>query len=259
MRGRSLMIAGLLTAAFAGQAAAQVTVVGSPHDLSAPAGGLDNDEVCVYCHTPHGGNNATGPLWNKLAQGLAYDTYDATTTIDGTILGTLDKVSLACLTCHDGTQAPDVVINAPNSGFDGVGGGDGLTETKLSDKLALTGAPNIGGAGGTDLTNDHPIAIQYGGYNPGTGVIDPDINSANLQSAPGTLGTIWWVETGTTPLVRNKEDLILYTRDNGGDQPFVECGTCHDPHAGDTTLTTEVDFLRISNTGSDLCLACHIK
>lgn len=34
----------------------------------------------------------------------------------------------------------------------------------------------------------------------------------------------------------------------------VECGSCHEPHA---TGTVPVDFLRMSNTNSDLCAACH--
>ncbi len=34
----------------------------------------------------------------------------------------------------------------------------------------------------------------------------------------------------------------------------VECSTCHDPHTSD-----QPDFLRMSNSGSALCLACHVK
>ena len=70
MRGRTLLIAGLLTAAFAGQAAAQIT--GTQHNLSAQAG-IDNDEICVYCHTPHGADTTVeAPLWNKPATGTTY-------------------------------------------------------------------------------------------------------------------------------------------------------------------------------------------
>jgi predicted CXXCH cytochrome family protein len=36
----------------------------------------------------------------------------------------------------------------------------------------------------------------------------------------------------------------------------IECGSCHDPH---NDATSPVDFLRISNTNSDLCLDCHDK
>jgi predicted CXXCH cytochrome family protein len=34
----------------------------------------------------------------------------------------------------------------------------------------------------------------------------------------------------------------------------VECSTCHDPHS-----STYGNFLRISNSGSALCLTCHIE
>jgi predicted CXXCH cytochrome family protein len=52
--------------------------------------------------------------------------------------------------------------------------------------------------------------------------------------------------------------LMLYTRDNTGNggaaaEPFVECATCHDPHSSNSL------FLRISNSGSGVCLACHNK
>lgn len=35
---------------------------------------------------------------------------------------------------------------------------------------------------------------------------------------------------------------------------LIECGTCHDPH-----VTTNGRFLRLSNSASALCTACHIK
>ena len=43
---------------------------------------------------------------------------------------------------------------------------------------------------------------------------------------------------------------------NGVDEPFVECATCHDPHRGSGTNPA---FMRLSNTDSDVCLACHVK
>ena len=57
---------------------------------------------------------------------------------------------------------------------------------------------------------------------------------------------------------RQKTDMQLYTRsvaaiDGGASQPFVECASCHDPH------TTNSTFLRVSNAGSAVCLACHTK
>lgn len=46
-------------------------VVGSQHDLTTGGQGqgqtANTDEVCVFCHTPHGSDvNAPVPLWNKV-------------------------------------------------------------------------------------------------------------------------------------------------------------------------------------------------
>ena len=111
MRTFTKSLSGLLTAsalavglsviaqpAFAG-------VVGSVHDMAA-AGGASN-QICVYCHTPHGSNTVVqAPLWNKGITGAAgvptkYDVYTSATLDGDTSQGNL-TVSLACLSCHDG-------------------------------------------------------------------------------------------------------------------------------------------------------------
>ena len=236
------------------------TISGSPHDLSSLT--TATDEVCVFCHTPHAAAVApadvVSPLWNKVLVTTGFTTYDST-TIDGTILP-VGSVSVACLSCHDGTQAMDVVINAPGSRGVTPGGAE-------IDALAIGLIGGIGGTAadlGKDLTNDHPIGIQYGGFNPGTGQIDPDfVGGASLQTALINSTNVWWIDTAGGLAGRDKNDVILYTRDNGGSpQPFVECGSCHDPHQGNGTTTatgTAVNFMRIANANSDLCLACHVK
>ena len=230
----------------AGGAMAQ-GIDGSPHDLA--TGVNDNNEICVYCHTPHGARtDIEAPLWNKPATGTTYQTYDST-TIDGQILA-VGSVSVACLTCHDGTQAMDAVINAPGSGAGSGNIGSGV------GAMPPTSIANLG----ADLRNDHPIGIQYGGFDPGTGVIDPDFKdtTSGLQSAVILSRTRWWVDTELAANnQRDKTDMILYTRDNAGtDQPFVECASCHDPHRGSGT---DPSFMRISNDNSAVCLACHVK
>lgn len=236
------------------------------HNLTTLGGGSgtpgDNGEVCVYCHTPHGARSQSeveAPLWNK-PNGTApagFTTYDST-TIDGDILA-VGSVSLACLTCHDGTQAMDTVINAPGSG-------NFVATTGLRmNSIADPGTMPIGIVAnlGTDLTNDHPIGVQYGGF--GATPVDPDFKDSadtpGLQVATINGAQRWWVDTpGGVDTTREKTDMILYTRDNsanaGGlaEEPFVECASCHDPHG-----TGNATFLRISNVGSGVCLACHVK
>lgn len=244
-------------------------VVGSSHDLT--AGGTAQattgvtDQVCVFCHTPHGSDTtAPVPLWNKVlgAPGsytqysqLALPTFDAAEAPVG-------SVSLACLSCHDGTQAMDVVINQPGTnGFNPAG-----TEIDPVAIGVMTGTPVP--TLGTDLQNDHPISMQYAAGGPTaadadgtfTGVLgDPDFNPPEKATVNGN--PIWWVDnTIGTAGQRDKTDMILYARaDLGAVQPFVECGSCHDPHNDATGGATSVQFLRIDNTASQICTTCHIK
>lgn len=230
-------------------------------------------EICVFCHTPHGAADTKVPLWNRTLQTTTYTTYNSlgTSSLDG---GTapVGSVSLACLSCHDGGQAMNVMINTPGSGT------AALTGTWTGDNQsagAITGAvTNLG----TNLQNDHPIGIQYAGGPktvsgiPAAGTVyantlfkDPDFASA--QSATLNGQTVWWVDTGTAGAGnREKTDMALYTRVNQavtypdgspgtlvGSEPFVECASCHDPHSTNPT------FLRIQNTNSNVCLACHTK
>ena len=123
----SLLFAGLL----AGQAAVAQTIVGSKHDLS--SGGANalirstsTAEVCVFCHTPHGGNSSA-PLWNRNAPAAGIYTFYTNATSasmdspDATD-GSIGLQSSMCLSCHDGTTALNSLINNPGSGT-GVGSG----------------------------------------------------------------------------------------------------------------------------------------
>ena len=233
--------------------------------------GTGTAEICVFCHTPHGADTtAPAPLWNKrLVTGAAYTTYATLNsgTIDGSILA-VGSVSLACLSCHDGAQAMDNIINAPGSGgltADG-GGTPGLGYTWAGPRVdasgMLTGATNAALLG-IDLSNDHPIGIQYcgGGQTaalPAGACVDADF--VLPQTALINTNRVWWVDTpGGTPGSRQRTDMMLYTRSFSGVMgPSVECGSCHDPHAP-AVDAQQVAFLRVSNASSGLCLACHVK
>ncbi len=241
----------------------------------------DTAEVCVFCHTPHGGStDAPVPLWNKRlgaagtpAGGGSYVTYDTlqTPSLDGTV-APVGSISMACLSCHDGTQAMDNVINAPGSGGvlpDG-GGNDGRAWTWTGSTVNAAGRLSSGAALiGTDLSNDHPIGIQYcGGGLSGSGTAvsgtcaDTDFRAPQTQLINGN--QIFWVDTGGTG--KQRTDLPLYQRTTGGLGPMVECASCHDPHvstnqagpAGTGQVAGET-FLRISNASSAVCTACHVK
>jgi len=186
--------AGLVLAALAGAAPlrAQTDDVGnSKHNMSARAGLTNYGEVCVYCHTPHGGQTSTNaPLWNRSFGAGPYQMYNQSwsSTIDMTVAATPQGVSLACLSCHDGTIGLDVIINRPNA----------------DTSLVPSGVTMPANAGqffanlGTDLRNDHPISVTY------DNVADPAFNAPDVNNRIN----------GQLPLYSGR----------------VECGTCHNPH-----------------------------
>lgn len=233
-------------------------------------------EICVFCHTPHGGDSSAAvPLWNRnLGSSARFMTYDqlGTSTFDAKIAD-VGSVSLACLSCHDGSFALDSMINEPGSGADnpGFSAGSWLGDDIRGDKdgrLKVGIVQNLG----QDLTNDHPIGMQYagGGISASKPMVsqgetnDPDFAEVLYKVKDGMF--LWWVDRDwrtSGDQERTKRDVILYTRDasNGypgqtEQEPFVECASCHDPHT-----TENPTFLRISNTEtpSGLCLTCHVK
>jgi hypothetical protein len=296
--------AGLMLAA--GVAGASVAT--TKHNLGTSGAGFSTNqfsgtgEICVFCHTPHGADTgAPVPIWNRLlTPGAGYQTYDqlGTSTLDATVLA-VGSVSLACLSCHDGTQAMNVMINQPGSGGWNTAGGT-LSGTWTGPASAANGHMSYNSVVyiGTDLKNDHPVGMQFcgGGITPGGSTPSGTCKDDSFYSHTGppaalhqkvqNTKTVFWVDTeksyttafpgglGVNPTdvgqngngVRNKTDLMLYSRvgPSGGEEPFVECATCHDPHSSNIT------FLRVPNnaavsagtnivTGSALCLSCHEK
>ena len=85
-----------------------------------------NQEVCIFCHTPHGGRSNVGgvagmaPIWNRrLSDPMSFMPYTSPNFDGQDMLGTPGRpkgVSLACLSCHDGAVAFDALINSSGSG-----------------------------------------------------------------------------------------------------------------------------------------------
>ena len=117
------------------------TIVGSAHDFSA-LGWNTSGQICKPCHVPH---NAVVPqiipLWSHTttAQSGSYTIYTGPTGTMNAATGQPAGVSLACLSCHDGT------VN-----LDAFGGAAGtVTMGAIPANL------------GTNLSNDHPISFVY--------------------------------------------------------------------------------------------------
>ncbi|CAG0124392.1 hypothetical protein RHDC2_00490 [Rhodocyclaceae bacterium] len=233
-----------------------------------PAGLSLNGEICVFCHTPHGSDtSAAAPLWNKqLPSGTNYKTYASlqSGTMDG-VVGKPGAISLACLSCHDGAQAMDNIINAPGSGnYDPTGGGAGGRGYQWTGANQTAGKLNSNTVAmlGTDLSNDHPIGVEYCG-GPVGGNIGTCRDADFVLPTAGTGGNMaagpWWVDTSDgTSGSRQKTDMILYAAKSDrtdGIGPQVECASCHDPHS------TNGLFMRRAggNTNSVTCLSCHVK
>lgn len=197
------------TASFAG------TISGSAHDFSGQ--GWGTTEICEACHAPHNSvDHVDGdPLWNHEKTAVTdYDLY-AGYDMDATP-GQPTGSSKLCLSCHDGTVAPD--------SFGGVTGTVDITTI---------------GAGlsfGTDLSNDHPISIDYAAALAG-GELKAE-TAAVTWAAGGDPGTI--------------AELL----DSVG---TVQCSSCHDVHNTKASDAADNNLLVVLNDASQLCLTCHDK
>ena len=241
-----ILLAALGVLASATGAGAQAVISGGRHDLSAGtsltnADAAINGQKCVFCHTPHSGALAA-PLWNRSAPTSAYLLY-ASSTMDAASPGAPAVgagMSGACLSCHDGSIAVDVLLN--------LGGAAKVASTTFTRQAATalatygtsgTGASNIMTGGipfmGTDLRNDHPITIIYETARASTSA---EFVTQALVGSRVTVGA-------TLPLPLFGSATATAT---------VECSSCHNPHNNTNGL-----FLRKPNTGSAICLSCHIK
>jgi predicted CXXCH cytochrome family protein len=270
------LIAGVMVAT-AGTAMAAISA--TKHNLSSSGSGTNHvnasgtGQICVFCHTPHAANvGAAVPLWNKaLPASSGFTLYNAgpqgkTSSLQGEILS-VGSVSIACLSCHDGSQAMDNMINAPGAG--------GFTSGGASAGYTWTGVGQLGTAVtnlGKDLSNDHPIGIQFcGGGLSGSGgtnsapaaasgtCADGDFRQTDVKTFLANGSQIFFVDVNGTA-GRQSTDIALYTRTFSGSAsgPSVECGSCHDPHQASKN-SDNMNFMRVTTTGSSICLSCHVK
>lgn len=280
---RLLLLTALFSIIYASSADAMITR--SRHNLSSshveiaePTPYADvyttsTSEVCVFCHTPHGGTT-DAPLWNRgMAVTGSYIPY-ASSTLD-TVVGQPDGISLACLSCHDGTIALDALRNATGSGnFNPAAPSQNWTFIGLTGTQTTGGANSLPESGGSpvgrwvtnltqDLRDDHPISMDYPNQTGPNS--DPQFNF-NYTTA-GTAR--WFEEPGGTVGRADDNEVKLYQTPPVTGTFKVQCASCHNPHGTTAALGTDasqitaygdyVTFLRKSNYGSALCTTCHIK
>jgi len=175
--------------------AQQSDIRSTRHNLSASGGqavrAATLDEVCVFCHTPHGAYQSR-PIWNR---NLSYQdsptlyTLYGSTTLDATVPRPTGASKL-CLSCHDGTLALGSLMNL-----------DAQRPASVAMEGGVTTMPPGRTLLSTDLRNDHPISMV-----PNV-VADPEI-----QLPPP--GDAIRLREGSTPGVKDT----------------VQCTSCHDPH-----------------------------
>jgi len=220
-------------------------------------------EVCVYCHTPHGSNQAEPnlPLWNHTIPDKNSFTLFETAALNGmtSTVTTPGPASLTCLSCHDGTIAIDSVINMPTSPFASGSGYDANSDLTVNIShldswpgpgptglhMALGTGPGNGCqlchtptgiapdwglfALGKDLTNDHPIGVVFpAATGPAVDWKEPSDTTADgriryFEDAVGGSGS---PSTNNNNKL-NTNEIRLY---DSGDGFEVECASCHDPH-----------------------------
>ena len=121
-------------------ASARGGLVGSRHDfVGAGTGWNKSGERCLPCHTPHHAvSPQIIPLWNHQTTTATFTLYASATFNGAPSIGQPGGVSLACLSCHDGTVALENYSGRTN----------GTVHIYHSNL-------------GTDLQRDHPIWFTY--------------------------------------------------------------------------------------------------
>ena len=244
----TLTMAGLALLAMTTAAYAQNTsvIAGGPHDLTNGSALRNTNasiagQTCVFCHTPHGGANSI-PLWNRSnPTGATYQLYTSSTS-DATTTGAAiaASVSGACLSCHDGTMALDVLRNVNGLAFGPAVAFTRQGTAKATYAAGTAGSNNVMSGGlpflGSDLRNDHPVTIVYETARAARAA--EFVTQTGGAGAPITVGT-----TNPVPLFGASAGTAT-----------IECASCHNAHNNSLG-----NFLRKSNNGSAICLSCHIK
>ena len=146
-------------------------------------------------------------------------------TLSGSTFTAYDSITMDATDNGNWTGADGTVSALCMSCHDGSVGLGSLINTPAAggptDTTTTMGA--VAANLGTDLTNDHPVAFTYDGtlQTADGELVDP----ATLTGAVGLFGT-----------------------------GQVECASCHDAHDD-----TNAPFLVMDNTGSALCVTCHVK
>lgn len=196
-------------------------MVGTAHDFASK--GFDAGENCIICHTPHNSDISITitPLWNHQISSSTYDMYF---TNNENINTQPTGASKLCLSCHDGVTA-----------IDKFGG------RKTVTYMDATAAQQHNSS--NKQTDSHPVSITFDSAmadaNPS--LYDPAVRRITIGAGGGK------TRTGTIA------ELLL---SNGK----VQCSSCHDVHNNYVGANMQDQpFLKVTTSGSKICLTCHNK
>ncbi len=132
-------------------------IVSSKHNLSVSGPGIvkatSEQEICKFCHIPHKAI-VVEPLWDHTMSSVSYSQYTSTTFASTYQAQYPNTKSKLCLSCHDGT----IAVGAISTGQINVSGG---AQLDANQRIATSASSNIGGVGGTNLSDDHPISVTF--------------------------------------------------------------------------------------------------
>ncbi|MCK4951484.1 MAG: hypothetical protein KAS48_06675, partial [Gammaproteobacteria bacterium] len=124
------------------------SIIDSKHNLSisgpGPVKSISEEQVCIFCHTPHQARRDIPYLWNREDTTATFTTYESSTMY--ATVGQPSGASKQCLSCHDGTIALGAVLSSPSE----IPFAGGI-------RFMPDGATKLG----TDISDDHPVSFLF--------------------------------------------------------------------------------------------------
>lgn len=127
---------------------ASADIASTRHNLAisgpGPIRSATEQEICIYCHTPHQARTTTGVLWNREDSSAVYTQYQSSSL--HAIVGQPTGASKLCLSCHDGTIALGKLVSR---------------QAEIPFAGGIRFIPEGSTRLGTDLADDHPVSFVY--------------------------------------------------------------------------------------------------
>jgi len=271
-----------MTAIIALVALAQADVRATKHNLSASSPNAirasTEDQVCVFCHVPHGASQSRA-VWNRdLSYQLPSSLYSlyGSSTLDA-VPGRPNGASKLCLSCHDGSLALGSLMKL---------------DAVRPATVAMAGGTTTMPAGttrlGVDLRNDHPISLQLNVTDPEvaapppgdavklregataakdsvqcTSCHDPHLATPRFLVKPNTRGALCLTCHAKIGWVGSRHESSTATYPAGSTVTVAEraCLNCHKPHNGEAPsrlLTTQnLSGAPLPWAEENVCFSCH--